>query len=154
MVKTDFSFALQEVSPLEHSDMALEEHCRTALIATRVRCAQVLAPLADRLIFDLRNHRDHEGGGLLTVELVAELDGLPNGREKIMRLWEEMTRKGTRGWRALMYILEKMNPDARRLLEETAEQLRLPLDSGYVSPSSTPGEPKGYIYHGPNGRTE
>ena len=141
-------FALYSYSLLEKWDMALEQPYRTALIATRARCAQILAPLADRLIYDLRNYHDREGGGFLTVELVAALDGLPNGREKIMRLWEEMTRKGTRGWRALMCILERMNPDVRRHLEEAAEQARMPSDSGYASPSNTPGEPKVYMTGG------
>ena len=136
-------FALQTVVSQGNSEMALEEHYRRALIATRVSCAESLAPLANRLVYDLRHYRDYEGGGILTVELVAELDGAPNGREKIMRLWEEMTRKGTRGWRALMHILERMNPDVRIELEETAERLREPLlENGYVSAAS--GEQEGY----------
>lgn len=136
--------------------MALEEHYRMALITTRASCAESLAPLANRLIFDLRHYRDHEGGGILSVELVAELDGAPNGKEKIMRLWEEMTRKGTRGWRALMHILEGMNPDVRRTIEETAERLREPLENGYVSAAS--GEQEGYtcrsILGVPSGKIE
>ena len=110
--------------------MALDEHCKSALIATRVSCAEVLAPLAGRLIFDLRTHRDLEGGPILSAELAGELDGVPNGRDKIMRLWEEMTRKGVRGWRVLMRILERVNPNMRMLLEDTAEQIRAKDDYG------------------------
>ena len=119
--------------------MALDEHCKSALIATRVSCADVLAPLAGRLIYDLRTHRDLEGGPILSAELAGELDAEPTGRAKIMRLWEEMTRKGVRGWRVLMRILEKVNPNMRMVLEDTAEQIRARNDYG----SPQPGEQAG-----------
>ena len=124
--------------------MALDEHCKSALIATRVRCADILAPLAGRLIYDLRTHRDLEGGPILSAELAGELDGVPNGRDKIMRLWEEMTRKGVRGWRVLMLILERVNPNTRMFLEDTAEQIRAKDDYG----SPLPGEKAG-VHVGP-----
>ena len=114
--------------------MALDEHCKSALIATRVSCADVLAPLAGRLIYDLRTHRDLEGGPILSAELAGELDAEPTGRAKIMRLWEEMTRKGVRGWRVLMRILEKVNPNMRMVLEDTAEQIRARNDYGSPQP--------------------
>lgn len=116
--------------------MALDEHFKSALIATRGRCAEVLAPLAGRLIYDLRTYRV-EGGPILSAELAGELDGEPNGRAKIMRLWEEMTRKGVRGWRVLMRTLEGVNPNMRILLEDTAERIR--ADDDYGLP--LPGEP-------------
>ena len=118
--------------------MALEEHHRHALIDTRGVCAQLLAPLADRLICDLRTYRDGEGGPILSAGLAGELDGQPTGREKILRLWEALTRKGSRGWRVLMRVLEGVNPDARRYLEDAAERHRVPVENGFGSAS--PGE--------------
>lgn len=118
--------------------MALEDHYRNALIATRASCAQSLGPLAGRLIYDLRTYNDEEGGPILSVELAGELDGEPTGRDKILRLWEEMTRKGIRGWGALMRILERVNPNVRVYLEDTAERCRMSVKHGYESAS--PGE--------------
>ena len=124
---------------------ALDQARRNALVGSRRKCGKKLGPLADRVLWDLAHYHDEEGGPVLNQgHELSELRAIPNDEEKIVQLWKLMAKKGVRGWKVLIKVLDLISPETKNILEATYEE-SIRKDGGYFSQANTPSD------IGPNG---